>query len=257
MTYTNFYRIELGVQVRGGREDVGAAQPSGVIRNAVICWRAMRCPHCDVGISEAFQSPSPFQVQPNELWFAHYQRCPECKNVIVKLESCAQTPQGHVGLDIVPQFLAYPKNAAPRPVPAGVSDPYKQDFEEAVAVLSLSPKASAALSRRNLQAILRDKAGTQAKDLNDQIDEIVDTGKMPSHISESLHAVRNIGNFAAHPIKSKSTGEIVPVEPGEAEWNLDVLESLFDFYFVQPALIAKRKQELNKKLKDAGKPEIQ
>jgi hypothetical protein len=31
------------------------------------------------------------------------------------------------------------------------------------------------------------------------------------------HTVRTIGNFAAHPIKSTSTGTIVDVEPGEAE----------------------------------------
>ncbi len=76
----------------------------------------------------------------------------------------------------------------------------------------------------------------------------------PSHISEIVDAVRNVGNFAAHPIKSKQTGEIIEVEPGEAELNLDVIEALFDFYFVTPALIAKKKADLNKKLQDAGKP---
>ncbi len=69
-----------------------------------------------------------------------------------------------------------------------------------------------------------------------------------------LDAVRNIGNFAAHPLKSQSTGEIVEVEPGEAEWNLEVLEMLFDFYYVQPAHAQKRRDELKKKLADAGKP---
>jgi len=49
---------------------------------------------------------------------------------------------------------------------------------------------------------------------------------------------------------------IVDVEDGEAEWNLDVLDLLFDFYFVQPAISAKRKAALNQKLKDAGKPEL-
>jgi hypothetical protein len=127
---------------------------------------------------------------------------------------------------------------------------------EACKVLADSAKASAALSRRNLQAILRDKAGTKNKDLFDQIEEVINSGKIPSHIQEGLHAVRNIGNFAAHEIKSKVTGAILEVEPGEAEWNLDVLESLFDFYFIQPAIAAKRKAELNKKLKEAGKPEI-
>jgi hypothetical protein len=38
--------------------------------------------------------------------------------------------------------------------------------------------------------------------------------------------------------------------------NLDVLESLFDFYFVQPALLAAKKAALNDKLKSAGKPTL-
>ena len=64
--------------------------------------------------------------------------------------------------------------------------------------------------------------------------------------------VRNVGNFAAHPLKSETSGEILPVEPAEAEWNLEVLEELFDFYFVQPAKTAKRKAALDEKLKESG-----
>jgi hypothetical protein len=77
---------------------------------------------------------------------------------------------------------------------------------------------------------------------------------VPSYLSDDIDAVRNIGNFAAHPIKSTRFGEIVPVEPGEAEWNLDVLAGLFDFFFVQPEKKKRRRDALNKKLKDAGKP---
>jgi hypothetical protein len=75
----------------------------------------------------------------------------------------------------------------------------------------------------------------------------------PSSAEVVLHHVRVIGNFAAHPEKSTSTGEIVDVEPGEAEWTLDVLDSLFDFYFVRPAKLAQRKVALDKKLADTGK----
>ncbi|MGA9972020.1 MAG: hypothetical protein WA757_14400 [Candidatus Acidiferrales bacterium] len=71
----------------------------------------------------------------------------------------------------------------------------------------------------------------------------------------TTHLPHDIGNFAAHPIKSKQTGEIVAVEPGEAEWNLDVLESLFDFYF-QPAILKEKKDALNKRLAEAGKPPL-
>ena len=87
-----------------------------------------------------------------------------------------------------------------------------------------------------------------------EIQEVLDSGKLPSHLAESIDAVRNLGNFAAHPLKSQHTGEIIDVNPGEAEWNLDVLESLFDFYFVQPAVLKAKRDALNAKLKEAGKP---
>lgn len=215
----------------------------------------MICPHCDLGIYEDLQRGSTFSTKDGQTWIPHSQICPQCNQPIVFLEATTLTSNNYP-LVTTKRFMAYPRDASARPVPADVSDPYRRDFDEAVAVLPLSAKASAALSRRNMQAILRDLAGTKSKDLHDQIEEVISTGKLPSHIAEGLHAVRNIGNFAAHPMKSKSTGEIVDVEPQEAEWNLDVLESLFDFYFVQPAINARRKAEINKKLTELGKPLI-
>ena len=43
---------------------------------------------------------------------------------------------------------------------------------------------------------------------------------------------------------------------GEAEWSLDVLEGLFDFYFVQPAIMAEKRKALDAKLRGAGKREM-
>jgi hypothetical protein len=217
----------------------------------------MKCPHCLVAIhthteSKVFAEEKEVILTdgrvPHILWSTIYQRCPACFHGIVLL---ARNNLSTLGLE---SFVAYPK-ASSRPVPIEVLEPYRQDFKEACLVLGDSPKASAALSRRCLQSVLRDKGGAKKKDLADQIDEVIAAG-VPSHIGEDLHAVRNIGNFAAHPIKSTNTGEIVDVEPHEAAWNLDVLEALFDFYFVQPALAAKRKADLNMKLKEAGKPEL-
>jgi hypothetical protein len=218
----------------------------------------MKCPHCATGIAPAFQSLEVAKFEPimgeggrcisaGGVWSVMRMRCPECHEAVLMLESrIAGTAARH---------YIRPKGSV-RPIPSEVLDPYKQDFLEACRVLEDSPKASAALSRRCLQAILRDKAGTKSRDLYDQIEEAINSGKMPSHICEGLHAVRVVGNFAAHTMKSTATGEIIDVEPGEAEWNLDVLELLFDFYFVQPAISAKRKAELNAKLKAAGKPEL-
>ncbi len=129
-----------------------------------------------------------------------------------------------------------------------------KDYLEACLVLPLSPKASAALSRRCIQNLLREVAKVKHSDLSKEIQEVIDSEKLTSQLVESLDAVRLIGNFAAHPIKSKNTGEIFDVEPREAQWSIEVLEQLFDFYYVLPAKIAKNRRELNSKLGEAGKP---
>ena len=81
-------------------------------------------------------------------------------------------------------------------------------------------------------------------------------GSLPSYLASAIDAVRQIGNFAAHPTKSVNSGAIMAVEPGEAEWLLDTLEGLFDLYFVQRAVLQRKKDALNAKLKEAGKPPL-
>ena len=147
--------------------------------------------------------------------------------------------------------LLYPPGSSRPPVPAEVPIHMAEDYNEASLVHPFSPKASAALSRRCLQAVLREAGGSAKNNLVDQIDEVLP--RLPSHLQKSLDAVRNIGNFATHPIKSQSTGTIVDVDPGEAEWNLDTLEALFDFYYVQPRTLEEKRRALDKKLKDVGK----
>jgi len=92
------------------------------------------------------------------------------------------------------------------------------------------------------------------RDLVDQIEEVLPA--LPSELPRALDAIRVVGNFAAHPIKSTSTSAIVDVEPGEAEWNLETLELLFDYYFVRPRVLEEKRAALNKKLADAGKPPL-
>lgn len=205
------------------------------------------CPHCERNV--AFQELGLPHVSDlvMDVYFLGSRRCPNpncLKHVFI-------ISRGNELVEIYPP--APPEK--PRPEPdQSVTAPYRDEYNEAAAVLGMSPKASAALSRRILQQLIRDKAGFRKANLSLEIDELLAKGGLPSQISEALDAIRNIGNFAAHPIKSTNTGEIVEVEAGEAEWNLDVLDMLFDFYFVQPALVQSKKDALNKKLQDAGKP---
>jgi hypothetical protein len=151
-------------------------------------------------------------------------------------------------------MLIYPKAVARKPLGAGIPSSFLEDYNEAIDVLPISPKASAAISRRCLQNILREAGGFRDRDLAKEIQLAIDSNSLPSHITESMDAIRNIGNFAAHPLKSTSTGEICNVEPGEAEWSVEVLELLFDFYFIQPELARAKRDALNAKLADLGKP---
>jgi hypothetical protein len=152
--------------------------------------------------------------------------------------------------------FVYPQTVAREPPDGSVTPDFSGDYIEACNVLGISPKASAALSRRCLQHILRERAGVKERTLDEEIQKVIGSGKVPTHIAESLDAIRTVGNFAAHPIKSTSSGEIVDVEPGEAEWNLDTVEALFDFYFIQPAKVAAKRAALNRKLADANTPPL-
>ena len=131
---------------------------------------------------------------------------------------------------------------------------FAEDFTEACLVLADSPKASAALSRRCLQNLIHNIEKIKERDLNQEIQKLLDSNKLPSEIASALDSIRIIGNFAAHPIKFQHSGEIADVEAGEAEWSLETVEALFDFYFVRPAALQAKKDALNKKLAAAGKP---
>ena len=155
-------------------------------------------------------------------------------------------------MTVVKTFMIFPKGTGRPPAPQEVPADIAADFNEACLVLADSPKASAALSRRCLEQLLHERNVSTKHNLSEAIDDAL-AKHLPSHIEENLDAVRNIGLFATHPKKSSNSGEILDVEPGEAEWNLDVLESLFDYYYVQPAKSAKKREALDKKLAEAGK----
>lgn len=224
----------------------------------------MKCPHCRVEIHEGFDTTFlPKNTVGQALgkvdgadahWAVTYMVCPACEGFVLRLHRVTllanRMPAG-----LRDGALLYPRRPSRLPAPAEVPPELAEDFNEACLVLSDSPKASAALSRRCLQGVLRGQ-GFNQKDLAPAIDAALASKQLPSSLATSLDAIRNIGNFAAHPMKDQSSGSILPVEPAEAEWNLDVLEGLFDFYFVQPAKAQAKIVALNQKLQTAGKPPI-
>lgn len=219
----------------------------------------MKCPHCLVEVHKDFAKRDVQHFQGTFIannsgnalsqWKTASMVCPACSKGIIQLLEVDNNNSVRALMQVVP--FASSRNPVPGEVPADLAE----DFTEAALVLELSPKASAALSRRCLQGILRNNGFTQ-KDLAPAIQAAIDSRTLPARLGSILDAVRNIGNFAAHPTKDKNTGEILPVEPHEAEWNLEVLESLFEFYYVLPAREQSKIDALNKKLAAAGKPQL-
>ena len=177
-------------------------------------------------------------------------KCPDCRGQIMWLNEVGKTESGE--RDVLSTTLLFPKHPITQ-LPEEVPEKFAADFREAHDTLPISPKASAALSRRCLQTLIREKEDILEKTLFAEVERLLKTNTLPKALADDLDAIRVIGNFASHPIKDTNTGEIVEVEPGEAEWTLNVLEDLLLLYFVQEAKSAARRDALNQKLKSSGK----
>lgn len=189
-----------------------------------------------------------------------WHNCPSCGNIVVYFEPDFITARASLSKSgtssqeyKLPKnaITIYPKLKSPPTLSEYIPDEYRDDFLEAYNVLDGSPKASAALSRRCLQRLLRDKANIKPGTLSSEIDQTL--GRLPSELRNTVDAIRNFGNFAAHPDKNIVTGDILDVELQEAEWTLEILKELLNFYIVKPAELIKKQQDLNTKLKNAGK----
>jgi len=209
----------------------------------------MKCPHC---LDSFFENWAPVGNElpndPDGRWWVYYTQCPTCRKLVIRLSNMSGDETRYI--------IVRPKGVARSSLPPDVPAEFAEDYREACLVLADSAKASAALSRRCLQNLLREKARVKHSTLNSEIAQVLKAGTLPPYLADALDAVRAIGNFASHPMKSQNTGAIVDVEPGEAEWSLDVIEGLFSFFFIEKAALEKKRDSLNTKLAEAGKPPL-
>jgi hypothetical protein len=112
--------------------------------------------------------------------------------------------------------------------PDYIPEGLRENYAEACAIQNLSPKASATLARRCLQGMLRDRWGAHGRTLKDEIESV--EAQFDSLTVESIDAVRKIGNIGAH--MEKDVDVIVDVEPQEARLLIQLLEDLFQTWYV-------------------------
>jgi len=212
----------------------------------------MKCPHCLLEMHPNTHSNFGLGHDPDAEWQLKVVSCPACNRFIITFdmqETLDVDPQGFpMYSDVATRTVtAWPRHAA-RPISPKVPKQFAKDFNEAAAVLADSPNASAALSRRCLQNLIREQEKIHKDTLNDEIDELLKDGtRVPPYIALDLHTIRRAGNVAVHPMKHTETGVVADVEPWEADYLLNILENLFEFYFVKPEETLEKREKIAKK----------
>lgn len=124
--------------------------------------------------------------------------------------------------------MIQPKSLA-KQFPEYVPKAVRNDYEEACAIVNLSPKASATLSRRCLQGMIRDFFQISKKNLYDEIDAI--KPNIPAEQWAVLDGLRRIGNIGAH--MEKDINLIIDIEPDEAQKLIKLIELLIQQWYIE------------------------
>lgn len=215
------------------------------------------CPHCERAVTVTDDGSCSFELYVGNANGRRTLRClflvcpnPDCQKfalTVTLYESVrADTGEEHLGKtlehwNLVPSSKA---KTFPSYIPRAILD----DYREACLIQDLSPKASAFLSRRCLQSILRDFWSVKPGRLMDEIDQIKDKvddstwktidsvcklnqieDKVDNLTWKAMDSARNVG---AHMEKDIS---VIPnVEPEEAQLFIRLIERLlFDWYIAR------------------------
>lgn len=216
------------------------------------------CPHCgtpQVVTEKAFGRSSQV-LTPGKAWemgeegssvriSSHAVRCAnaDCNrlSVTVELQAGYRDTSSHYRLIGDPIFSGrvYPPVSG-KPFPSSVPNFLLEDYNEAWAVIQLSPKSSATLARRCLQSAIRDFCGIKKRTLFHEIEALeqkLESNELPKGVETetvaAMKALKDIGNYGAH--MTEVDGRIVGVDPGEAEALLGLIETLFTDWYVARA----------------------
>jgi len=156
--------------------------------------------------------------------------CPneDCKEYTIKatLHSAYWRTQ-HIDPVVLSGWSMKPNSMAkqfPKYIPKAII----ADYEEACLTKGLSPKASATLSRRCLQGIIRDFHSVKKSNLSKEINSIRE--KIDPTIWQAIDSVRKIGNISAH--MEKDINLIIDVDPEEAQLLIGLIEFLIEDWYI-------------------------
>lgn len=254
--------MTVEVEIETGLESGCAEDVLGVFTGIQIPWSTdMKCPTCAENSTDSWHSVG--EVSPAGLSFLHTYRVEsmecandKCKQLVIRITETKINLSGpDVGAYtqtwvVVPRF-----GSSARPLDPLVEDRWRRDYLEAAEILEASPRMSAVLSRRLLADLLEEYAGHAEYGLAARIESFRKDAKNPSALRENLHYLREIADLSAHT-KKDDQAQVIEVSQVEAEWTLDLIDRLFDYFIVSPAKDAHIREAVDEKLKQAKRKPI-
>lgn len=213
----------------------------------------MKCMHCQVEFHDNLDFAY-IGTDSDQVWLVETNKCAGCGRYNLVLVNSEGESVEHTPINEKNRYPIHPRVMQRPTCHPNVPGDIAQDYIEARLALDYSPRASAALARSALQKLIRNGAGIIPGELAEEMLDLLDSHQLPHHLADLVKGTIIISNFYSNPFKSQNPQAILPVVTAEAELLLEVLEALFDFYYVQPAISAGRWVALKTKLFSEGKP---
>jgi len=188
----------------------------------------MRCPHCQAEVDVKFHTFALGQDADGS-WQVATTRCPVCDRIVARLV----TDSGRT-------YPAWPPGSLRPFLSPDVPEPWRGEYHVSCQVLVHSEEAAAALARRLLGRLLQKQLGIEGDNLFELIGKATALPSLPSYLKEALGVYVQVARLSTESSKSIYPDRLSPVEPGEAEWTLDVIESFLEFEFVARAKLQRK-----------------
>ncbi|WWT74244.1 DUF4145 domain-containing protein [Lautropia mirabilis] len=217
------------------------------------------CPHCDrattITNSNAVSSANVNTLLPEcggTVFISTFIKCPnqDCNKIsLIATENrfYRSVLQGYVKEGTIRRWQLIPESKA-KTWPDYIPKSIREDYSEACLICELSPKASATLSRRCLQGIIRNVWGVKAGNLIDEIKQIEE--KISPEALYEINLIRKTGNIGAHMEKDASL--VIDIDPDEARLLIELIESLIKEWYIDKHERKKRAAALEEKTKKAN-----
>lgn len=218
-------------------------------QNGKFAHVAAVCPHCmnHVGFGEV----KPAELRDHEpdrilgLHRVHVGYCRTCHQLVIGIFNRKETQ----GSTLVWPTVQWPDNA-----PLGLDVEIKKAYDEARAVIGLSPQAAATLARRCVQHVIRKKMSITKKRLFEEIEEAVTKDDLSKSTKAAIDHVRKIGAWGAHPIEDQAS-VLIEVSEKEARYTLEAVELLFNDLYVTPHKVASMGKAIGQKKTGQATPQ--